>query len=67
MTHWEYKVIDSKAIERSSRLKNPSIDEAEAYLNELGAAGWEIVSLDWRELEHRMSFVGVAKRQVGGA
>ncbi len=63
MTSWEYKIIDSKNIEGAGRVKGPSPEDAESFLNELGAAGWEIVHLDWRELERRMSFMGVAKRQ----
>lgn len=62
MDKWEYKIIDSKNIEAESRMKGPSQEEAESFLDELGAEGWEIVHLDWRELERRMSFMGVAKR-----
>lgn len=64
MTTWQYKIIDSKDIDNASRLKGPSAAEAESFLNELGADGWELLHLDWRELEHRMSFTGVAKRKV---
>ena len=62
-TSWQYKVIDSKDIEGARRLRAPSPQDAESFLNEIGAEGWEIINLDWRELEGRMSFTGVAKRR----
>lgn len=62
MTTWEYKILDSKNVEGGGFMKSPSAEEVERYLNALGAEGWEIVHLDWRELESRMSFSGVAKR-----
>lgn len=64
MKKWQYKILDSKSIETSSRLKAPTREDAEQLLNELGADGWEITHLDWRELEHRMSFMGLARREL---
>jgi hypothetical protein len=64
MTKWEYRVLDSKDIERNA-LKSRTSEAMESYLNELGEAGWEIVNIDFRELERRLSFVGVAKRVRG--
>ena len=63
MTTWEYMIIDSKRIGGGRRIAGPSHEDAERYLSQLGAEGWEVVSLDWRELERRMSFMGVAKRR----
>ena len=40
-----------------------SRESMEEYLNEIGSEGWEIVNLDFVELENRSSFVGVAKRE----
>jgi len=66
MTVWEYKIVDSKDIDASSRFKGPSREEAEAFLNEVGSQGWEILHVDWRELESRSSFTGLAKRARTG-
>lgn len=63
MTTWEYKILDAKDIETARRRKGPTTAEAESFLNSLGADGWEIMHLDGRELERRMSFTGVAKRE----
>ncbi len=67
MKSWEYKVIDSRTIEGGSWswVKGKPPQAVEEYLNQLGADGWE-VDLDWRELEHRMSFMGIAKRERQG-
>ena len=65
MKSWEYKVIDSRTIEGGSWVKGKPPEAVEEYLNHLGADGWE-VDLDWRELEQRMSFMGIAKRERQG-
>jgi len=49
--------------EGGSWFKDKPEEAVEGYLNELGADGWEIIHLDWRELERRMSFMGIAKRE----
>ncbi len=66
MNSWEYKVIDSRNIEGGSWFKDKPEEAVEGYLNDLGADGWEIIHLDWRELERRMSFMGIAKRERPG-
>jgi len=63
MRTWEYRIIDSNDVKSEGLLKGRSRTSLEAYLNELGDEGWEIVNLDWRELESRMSFSGLAKRE----
>lgn len=64
MRKWEYKIIDSKDAESSGGLlRGRSRGDLETYLNQLGAAGWEIINIDVMELEGRTSFVGVAKRE----
>lgn len=65
MTTWQYRLINSKDIPAESRMRGPSQAEVEQFLNGIGAEGWEIVNLDWRDLEGRMAFMGVAKRSVG--
>ncbi len=68
MKSWEYKLIDSRTIEGGiwSWVKGKPPEVVEDYLNQLGADGWEVVHLDWRELERRMSFMGIAKRERHG-
>ena len=44
--------------------KGKSREAIEAYLNELGGQGWELVNLDALELQgHHLTFLGVAKRE----
>ena len=63
MTKWEYRILDSKEVASEGWLKGKSRQAVESYLNELGGQGWEVINLDWRELETRASFTGVAKRE----
>lgn len=66
MKKWEYKLIDSNDIKRDGLLKGRSRETIESYLGEIGAAGWEIVNMDFRELESRSSFTAIAKREKAG-
>jgi hypothetical protein len=64
MTQWEYKVIHSDDVPGEGLFKGARSREAvEAYLNKLGAEGWEVVSFGPLHLEGKMNFVGVAKRE----
>jgi hypothetical protein len=63
MRKWEYKIVDSKDVPAEGRFKGRSRLALEAYLNQLGAEGWELVNIDSLELEGRTEFVGVAKRE----
>jgi len=63
MKKWEYKLVDSLDIEEGDFLAVKSREAVEFHLNELGAQGWEIINLDFVEIEGRTSFVGVAKRE----
>ena len=65
MKKWEYKVVDSKDIRRDGLFKGKTRESIEKYLNELGEQGWELVNIDFRELENRSSFSGVMKRETG--
>jgi len=63
---WEYKIVDSDEAEKGGFLSGRSVEQVEAYLNILGAEGWEIVDLDFR-MEASMPggpthFHGLAKR-----
>jgi hypothetical protein len=64
MTIWEYKIVDSKDVSGGGIFKGKDRADLEAYLNVLGKDGWEIINLDFRELESRFEFSGVAKREV---
>lgn len=64
-SQWEYKLLTSKDAESSGFMKSRGREEVEAYLNELGAEGWEIVDLDFVSMEGSIgltSFSGLAKR-----
>lgn len=63
MKKWEYKVLDSKDIPRAGLLKGRDRPGVENYLNGLGSEGWELVNIDFRELEGRFEFTAVAKRE----
>ena len=64
MRKWEYKYLDSLDIEEGDFLAIKSRESVEEYLNQLGAEGWEVINLDFVEVEGRTSFVGVAKREL---
>lgn len=63
MRKWEYRFLDSMDIEEGGFLAVKSRDAVEAYLNRIGDEGWEVINLDFVEIEGRTSFVGVAKRE----
>ncbi len=63
MRKWEYKIVDSKDVPCDGVFKGRNRAALEAYLNQLGAEGWELVNIDSLELEGRREFVGVAKRE----
>ncbi len=65
MAKWKYKIIDSRDVEREGLFKGRAREKLEAYLNELGASGWEIVNVDFNDLtEGHGTFVGIAKKLV---
>lgn len=66
MKRWEYRIVDSNDVAREGLLRGRSREAVERYLGELGDAGWEIVNVDFRELESRSSFTGIAKREKAG-
>ena len=63
MKRWEYRIIDSKDIGGGGLFKGPDRQKLEAYLNQLGSEGWEIIAADFLELEHRHSFVAILRRE----
>jgi len=63
MKKWAYRIVDSKDVSGGGVFKGKDRADVEAYLNELGKDGWEIINLDFRELESRFEFSGVAKKE----
>jgi len=61
MRKFEYKIIDSKDVASAGVFKGRQRADVEAYLCTLGEDGWEIINMDFRELEGRLEFSGVAK------
>jgi len=64
MRRWEYRIVDSNDVPGGGLFKGKERAAVEAYLNALGAEGWEMVNLDFREFESRLEFTGVARREV---
>ncbi|WP_164503655.1 DUF4177 domain-containing protein [Pleionea sediminis] len=64
---WEYKIVDSNNAEKGGFLKGRTVEQVEAYLNQLGQEGWEIIDLDF-QMDPTIPggpahFHGVAKRK----
>lgn len=64
MKKFEYKILDSKDVATAGLFKGRKREDVESYLSSLGSEGWEIINLDFRELEGRLEFAGIAKRAV---
>ncbi len=64
MKRWEYKIVDSKDVGGGGIFKGKDRGDIELYLSGLGREGWEIINLDFRELEARFEFSGIAKREI---
>jgi len=62
MGGWKYRIIDSRDIPGKGIFQARDREALEDHLNALGAEGWEIISVDWNELEGRTSFLAVAKK-----
>ncbi len=59
---WEYKFIDSDRVPKAGTFKGKTTEDIEAYFNDLGRDGWEIVALDFSDM--KTVFYGVAKRPL---
>lgn len=62
MSNWEYMIITSDDVPGGILRKDRA--GLEEYLNKLGAEGWEVVNVDFRELDAGYAFNGLAKRPV---
>ena len=63
MKTYEYRIIDSRDVETAGLFKGRKREDIESYLNSLGQQGWELVNVDFRELEGGLEFAGVMKKQ----
>jgi ribosomal protein S24E len=67
LTKWEYIVLALKTkvyVSRHDREKNPTIQNVQKELNDLGDEGWELVSVQNIRLETGMLFtVAYLKRE----
>ncbi len=63
MLKWEYLIVDSIDMEKRLSIRGPKRKDIEKCLDVVGLRGWEIVNLDFRELDSRGSITGVAKRE----
>lgn len=61
---FSYKIIDSADVKSAGLFKGKQREDVEAYLNKLGQDGWELVNVDFRELEGRLEFSGIMKKQT---
>jgi len=65
MNLYEYKIIHSTDVESEGLFKGRSRQALENHLNKLGQQGWEIINVDFSELEANKSFSAIAKRIIG--
>lgn len=63
MKRFEYKIVDTQDVKSEGLFKGRNRKDVEAYLNEMGKQGWELVNADFRELEGGLEFAGVMKRE----
>ena len=64
MKKFIYKIIDTRDVETAGLFKSRKREDVEAYLCSLGAQGWELVNVDFRELDGGLEFAGVMKREI---
>lgn len=64
MKKYKYKIVDTRDVASAGLFKGRKREDVEAYLNLLGAQGWELVNVDFRELEGGLEFAGVMKKDA---
>ncbi len=60
---WEYKLISTNDVQGGGFFGIKERDALEAYLNELGADGWEIVGIDFTDAVQSPSFFQALARR----
>ena len=67
MPRWEYKLLSANDVQGEGWGKGRSREALETYLNELGADGWELLTVDFPDgYETVTRFSACAKRQAAG-
>ncbi|NMP30059.1 DUF4177 domain-containing protein [Thalassotalea sp. M1531] len=61
---FKYKIVDTRDVETAGIFKGRKREDVEQYLNSLGAEGWELVNVDFRELEGGLEFAGIMKKAI---
>ncbi|MDG1121352.1 MAG: DUF4177 domain-containing protein [Glaciecola sp.] len=64
MKKYEYKIVDTRDVESAGLFKGRQREDVETYLSSLGAEGWDLVNVDFRELEGGLEFAGIMKREI---
>lgn len=64
MKKFEYKIIDTRDVATVGMFKGRKREDIEEYLNSLGSEGWELVNVDFRELEGGLEFAGIMKKEA---
>jgi hypothetical protein len=64
MKKYKYNMIDTRDVESAGLFKGRKREDIETYLNSLGEQGWELVNVDFRELEGGMEFAGIMKQEA---
>jgi hypothetical protein len=64
MKKYQYKIVDTRDVAAAGLFKGRLREDIEAYLSSLGAQGWELVNVDFRELEGGLEFAGIMKKEV---
>lgn len=64
MIQWEYLVIDSRFLPGGGKFKGKEKDIVDMYFTKIGHEGWEVISLDFRDVQRGYEFVGLAKRLI---
>lgn len=60
---WEYKLISTNDVPGGGILGIKDRDAVEAYLNQLGNEGWEIVGIDFTDTAQSPSFFQALARR----
>ena len=63
LRRWEYKLISTNDVPSGGFLGIKERDALEAYLNQLGTEGWEIVSIDFTDTMQSPSFFQALARR----
>lgn len=64
MKKYKFKIVDTRDVESAGLFKGRKREDIETYLNSLGDRGWELVNVDFRELEGGLEFAGIMKQEV---